>query len=224
MLHASVIDISFIHYHQIKMVFGDIIGLHGIEHFSLDLVNPAGEMLFFSSTPQHAFEICSQGLAEYDGIICPEYYKNFEFYWWNEAILNKVHSEKIRKIREERLGLRYGFMLVRKWNDFYLIYSFATKKFDQNFQSHVINRINLFLQIGDYAYSNMRETYQLYCGNYESPVIEKFYTFQGGKPPDRYTENHSFTNELKNKIEPCSNERPDNIIIVDFNRKSHILS
>src|SRR5262245_38660084 len=112
MLHKDVLNISFMHYYQIKKVFSDILGLDGIEHFSLDLVNPSGEMLFISGTPQHAFEICSRGLGKYDGIISPAYYENFEFYWWNDAA-HKAYAQKIKNIREGYLGLRNGFMLVR---------------------------------------------------------------------------------------------------------------
>ena len=60
MLHHDVLNISFSHRHRIKNVFGDFLGMNGIEHFSLDLVDPKGEMLFLSGTPQHAFEICKR--------------------------------------------------------------------------------------------------------------------------------------------------------------------
>lgn len=216
MLHNDVLNISFTHLHQIKTIFNDILGIDGIEHFSLDLVNPMGEMLFFSGTPQHAFEICRRGLGKYDGIISSTYYENFEFYWWSEAA-HKAYSDKIKKIREGYLKLKHGFMLVRKWNDFHLIYSFATKQSSPHFQSQVINNINSYLRMGDYAYSRMRETYSIYSGEHEPPLIEKFYSFEGGKPPARYTEN--FT--LINKLEESSNS--NDLITVDFQQKKRIL-
>src|ERR1700733_9945921 len=146
LLHKDILYISFKHRRIIKKVFDDILGIDGIEHFSLDLVNPNGEMLFFSGTPQHAFEICKRGLGKYDGIISPTYYQNFEFYWWNDAA-HVAYSDRIKKIREGYLGLKYGFMLVRKWNNFHLIYSFATKQSNPHFQSLVINKINSFLKM-----------------------------------------------------------------------------
>lgn len=218
MLHSDVLNISFAHHHQIKTVFGDILGIDGIEHFSLDLVNPAGEMLFFSGTPQHAFEICRRGLGKYDGIISPKYYENFEFYWWNEAA-HKAYSERIKKIREGYLGLKHGFMLVRRWNDFHLIYSFATKQSDPHFQSQVINKINSFLKMGDYAYLRMRETYSIYSGSYEPPLIGKFYTFEGGKPPARYTNNYVSPNINRS----CQINNSNDLIIVNFHEKKRIL-
>ena len=98
MFHNDVVNISFAHHHQIKTVFSDILGIDGIEHFSLDLVNPAGEMLFFSGTPQHAFEICKRGLGKYDGIISPNYYKNFDQVD-DEAILKILRPKEEARTR-----------------------------------------------------------------------------------------------------------------------------
>ncbi len=172
-------------------------------------------MLFFSGTPQHAFEICNRGLGQYDGIISPKYYENFEFYWWTDAT-HKAYAEEIRKIREDMLDLKHGFMLVRKWNNFYLIYSFATKKTDPTFQSVVVNKINSFLKMGDHVYSLMRETYSIYTGNYSPPVIESFYSFEGGKPPARFTKNFS-----KNETN-TSTDKHNSLILVDFYGKKRI--
>jgi len=219
MLHSDVLNISFRHLYQIKSVFGEILGIDGIEHFSLDLVNPDGEMLFFSGTPQHAFEICHRGLGKYDGIISPTYYENYEFYWWSEAA-HKAYSDEIKKIREGYLGLKHGFMLVRKWNNFHLIYSFATKRSDPHFQSMVINKINSFLKMGDYAYSRMSETYAIYTGNYEPPLIKEFYSFEGGKPPARHTKD--FTLAVKSEV--AEKSYSNNLIVVDFSARKHILS
>lgn len=212
MFHREVLDISFKHRYTIKTVFGDILGMEGIEHFSLDLVNPDKEMLFMSSTPQHAYEICKRGLGKYDGIISSDYYENLEFYWWDDAI-HKGYASKIKEIREGLLNLRYGFMLVRQWNNFYLIYSFATKKPDLCFQSTVINNINQFLKMGDYVYSRMRDTYAIYSASHIPPTIEKFYKFEGGKPPARYTKDFIIDFKKENEIIQTANTQPNNIIM-----------
>lgn len=218
-LHHDVLYISFYHRRLIKLVFGDILGIDSVEHFSLDLVNPDGEMLFFSGTPQHAYEICRRGLGKYDGIISPEYYENFEFYWWNDAA-HKQYANKIQSIREGLLGLKHGFMLVRKWNNFHLIYSFATKQSDNHFQSLVMNKINSFLEMGDYTYSRMRETYSCYSRNHEPPAIEKFYTFEGGKPPARYTKNYK---NIVVNAETGTEQLNNNLIFLNFKEKKKII-
>jgi hypothetical protein len=100
-------------------------------------------------------------------------------------------------------------MLVRHWNNFYIIYSFATHRKNSDFQSMVVNNLNQFLEIGDYVYSNLRDEYTKYCFNFEPPIIEKFYPFVGGTPMPRYTKNYK---------EPDRN----NVIFVDFKNKNSI--
>jgi len=211
-LHKDVLTVSYLHRFQIKKTFSDILGLDGIEHFSLDLVRPDGEMLFLSGTPQHCFEICNRGLGKFDGIISKEYYTNFEFYWWNDAS-HKAYSQQIKQIRENIIGLKHGFMLVRKWDNFHLIYSFATKRNDNDFQSQVINKLNSYLKMGDYIYKEMREIYYDYCGFYEPPQIESFFPFEGGIPPSRFTQN--FLKKTKNFFSPDTSF-PSNIIKFNF--------
>lgn len=199
MIHKEALEISFKHQYKIKKIFSEILGTHDIEHFSLDLVNPDSEMVFFSGTPSHAFEICNRGLGEYDGIISPEHYENYEFYWWKEAH-HKAFANKIQAIRSGILGLKYGFMLVRKWNNFHLIYSFATKSRNLEFQTKVINSINDLLRVGDWAYEEIRPLYANYSGIYEPPKIDVFYQFEGGKPPSRRTKKFLVTKKNKTNI------------------------
>ncbi|MFT3741396.1 MAG: hypothetical protein QM752_01745 [Gammaproteobacteria bacterium] len=209
-LHKNVSTLSFVHRYQICAVFKQILGIHDIEHFSLDLVRPDEEMLFLSGTPSHGYEICKRGYAQYDGIISPEYYQKHEFYWWKNAC-HKKYADKIAEIREGVLNLKYGFMLVRKWNDFYLIYSFATKRHNLDFQSKVVNNINELLRMGDFAYMELRNIYAEYCGDFTPPVIDTFYAFQGGEPPARYSKDYQLQNAI---YKPESN-----IIHVDFKNK-----
>lgn len=206
-LHQDILNVSFRHRYQIRSTFKEILGLCGIQHFSLDLVTPDNTMIFFSSTPTHGYEICKRGYGQYDGIISPEYYEQFEFYWWENAS-HKAFSDKITAIREGVLGLKHGFMLVRKWNNFHLIYSFATRSKDPHFQSMVVNNVNELLKMGDFAYMEMRQAYADYCVQYDPPIIERFYRFEGGPPPARYTNNYKL----------AGTSRLNNVTQVDFKR------
>lgn len=223
--HKEVLNISFRHKYQIKKVFKNILGLYNIDHFSLDLVMPSGEMVFFSGTPSHCYEICRRGYGQYDGIISPDNYENYEFYWWENTYHEKF-SDKITQIREGVLGLKNGFMMVRKWNDFYFIYSFATKHRDLKFQSMIVNNINKLLEIGDFCYTEIRQIYAEYTGDLEPPGIEKFYPFEGGRPPPRYTENFLLKNEvlINGKTQESIMQPNDagKIIVVDFKNKIRI--
>jgi len=194
MLHKDVTQISYAHRYDIFSVIKNILKNDLIQHFSLNLVRPDGEMLFFSGTPSHAFEICNKGFGNYDGIISPENYQNHELYWWKDASHKKYQNE-IEYIRKGILKLHDGFMLVRKFNDFYFMYSYAFKKNYENIDKLVKDEINTFLQLGDVAYMKLRDIYKGYCGNYVPPKIKRFYPFQGGVPCNRI-ENKSSDNNI----------------------------
>lgn len=205
-LHKDLLNILYSSYYQTKKTTDEIRGLFGIDHFSLDIADPNGMMLFFSNTPAHGFEICKRGYAQYDGIISPRHYKSHEFYWWKNAA-HKKYSDKIEEIRQGVLGLRDGFMLVRRWNGFYIIYSFATRTKSDDFKFSVVNNLNEYLAIGDYVYDNLRAEYSRYCTDFDPPTIEKFYPFEGGEPPARHTKDYK---------KPSG---PNKIILIDFRDK-----
>ncbi len=218
-LHQRVLTISYEHRYQIRRLFKEVLGLYDIDHFSLDLVSPAGEMIFFSGTPSHGYEICSKGLGEFDGAISPEYYQQYEFYWWKDVV-HKRFGEQINYIRDVKHQFRHGFMLVRHWNDFYLIYSFATKSNKANFQSTIINNVNHLLSVGDYLYNSMRDVYAEYSGAFTPPKITQFYPFQGGKPVARYDDEHAVITSqvVQHPLRPVV-RAPQLKLIVNHNHK-----
>lgn len=186
MLHPKVLTISYERSYEIKQRFKEVLGLFQIKHFSLDLVRPDGQMLFFSGTPSHGYEVCSKGFGAYDPTIAPENYKNKEFYWWHE-LEGVRYVNEIEYIRQIRHGFKYGFMLVRRWDDFYLVYSFAAGKVSKNFIERIENSINELFEAGDYVYNSMRDIYAEYTGVYVPPLIDKFYPYVGGPPVARYS-------------------------------------
>lgn len=187
-LHKDVLTISYKHRFEIRKVFREVLGIHDIDHFSLDLVNPQGEMVFLSANPSHGYEICARGYGIFYGATSPEYYENYEFYWWKD-VKHRAFSHEINHIHDKH-GFRHGFMLVRQWNDFYLIYSFATRSEDPHFPSLIINKLNELFGLGDFIYNEMRDTYTEYTNDFTPPHIEKFYPFQGGMPPARYSNDY----------------------------------
>jgi len=186
MLHPEVLTISYKHRYEISKRFKEVLGLFQIKHFSLDLVRPDGQMIFLSGTPSHGYEVCSKGFGAYDPTISPENYKTKEFYWWHE-LQGVRYVNEIEYIRQIRHGFKYGFMMVRHWDDFYLIYSFAAGKVSKDFVSRIENSINELFEAGDYVYNSMRDIYAGYTGGYVPPLIDKFYPYVGGPPIPRYS-------------------------------------
>jgi hypothetical protein len=181
MLHPDILTISYRHRHTIRQAFKDVVGFKNIVHFSLDLVRPDGQMVFFSSTPSHGYEVCSKGYGAYDATISPEYYRNKSFYWWDE-VKHKRYSREIDYIKRVRHGFRHGFMMVRKWDDFYLIYSFASSSDSRRFVEQVEDERDHYLSLGDHIYSSMRESYSEYTGDFVPPKLDRFYPYRGGQP------------------------------------------
>lgn len=181
MLHPDILTISYRHRYEIKKSFKDILSYFNIDHFSLDLISPNGEMLFFSGTPSHGYELCARGYSAYDATVAPENYKNREFYWWDEVSQQKYSSE-INYYRKVRYGFNRGFMMVRHWDGFYFIYSFAARDKSDQFMDRVTSEINELFEAGDQVYNAMRNVYYEYTGDLEPPVIDKFYPFKGGEP------------------------------------------
>ena len=103
-------------------------------------------------------------------------------------------------------------MLVRRWDDFYMIYSFATKKLVKDFSLNVFNNINAFLKLGDAVYNDILDIYGSYCDkDTPPPAIDTFYPFEGnGKPPQRHSKNQILT----------LNNNDKSIITVDFKHKT----
>lgn len=189
MLHPEVLTISYKHRYEINRRFKEILGFLSIDHFSLDLVRPDGMMIFLSGTPSHGYEVCSKGYGAHDPTISADYYQNNEFYWWHDVKYG-IYEKEIQYIREVKHGFRYGFMLVRQWDDFYLIYSFATVQRSRRFIEYVENAIDVLFEMGDHVYNSMRELYSEYTDDFVPPLIDKFYPYEGGKPKPRYSNYH----------------------------------
>ncbi|MFN3234784.1 MAG: hypothetical protein ACE365_05180 [Gammaproteobacteria bacterium] len=186
MLHQEAGNISFRHQFEIRNALKDALGYLGIIHISMDLVRPDGEMIILSGTPSHAYEICSRGYDRYDSTISPEYYQNHSFYWWYN-VEHKGCGREINYIRRVKLGFFYGFMLVRRWDDFYLVYSFAAGRKEANFIEKAYDSLNDLLRIGDEIYMNLRGLYAQYTDEFVPPLIDQFYPFVPGKPIPRYS-------------------------------------
>lgn len=188
MLHKDALKISYQHRYKIKTVFKEVLGIYDIHHFSLDLIDPSGKMVFLSANPSHGYEICARGYVPFYGPILPDYYQTYEFYWWRD-VRHKAYAEQIEHIHSKH-GFRHGFMMVRHWNDFYLVYSYATRSDDLHFTSLVVNKLNELFGLGDHIYNEMRQVYSEYTEEARPPYIDRFYPFQGGVPMARYSDDY----------------------------------
>jgi hypothetical protein len=181
MLHRDVLTLSYKFRYEIMRALDGVLGYLGLTHFSLDLVRPDGEMLFFSGTPSHGYDVCVRGFGGYDSTIAPESYQNHSFYWWDQVQHTRFGRE-INFIKKVRHHFECGFMLVRYWDGFYLIYSFASDHSGPDYQNSILEARDQLLQAGDHVYTLLRDIYSEYAGAFVPPLIHTFYPFIDGKP------------------------------------------
>jgi hypothetical protein len=171
-LHKDILLISLYEYKCIKKAYSSVLGLNAIDHLSINVVNPSGEMVFLSSTPYTGINVCNGDLWLYDSSIHPNTYENKEFYWWDDCYAPKMRTI-IKKEKEIKHNLQFGFVFSKKVENFYLLYSFATKEKDPEIKKLIEQYKSTFIDMGDYCYSEIKPIYEQYSGCYQPPTITK---------------------------------------------------
>lgn len=171
-LHKDILLISFYEYIDIKKAYSAVLKLNAIDYLSISIINPAGEMVFLSSTPSMDINIYKEDLWLYDASVHPATYQNKKFYWWDDYYLPE--KRKILKQEKEiKNNLHFGFVCTKKVEKFYLLYSYATKEKDPEIKKLIEEYQTTFVDMGDYCYSRIRTIYKKYAGNYQPPLINK---------------------------------------------------
>jgi hypothetical protein len=170
-LHDEASTLSFREKFKIMQSIRPHLGHLRLGHISLDLCSPDDVMLFLSSNPTTGYNICSTPLWKMDGSISPTYFKNNCFYWWDDAYIADA-ADAIMVRKESAHGLSRGFMLCKKVNEFYFVYSFGLEQNHDDNERFVQEHRDAYMLIGDKVYADLRDVYQKYCPNFEVPVIE----------------------------------------------------
>ena len=171
-LHKDILSISLYEYKCIKKAYSAVLGLNAIDHLSINIVNPSGEMVFLSSTPHTGINVCSSDLWLYDSSIHPNTYENKSFYWWDDCYFPPMRSV-LKREKEVKNNLHFGFVFVQEIEDFYLLYSFATKENDPEIKKVIERYKNTFVDMGDYCYSEIKSIYEQYSAGYQPPTISR---------------------------------------------------
>lgn len=166
--HKQVSEISFLHYAKIRSAYAAILSLDKIGHFALEIANPQQELVHLSSTPAIVHNLCSSMLWRYDKNISPTFYKNKDFYWWEEGYCN-AHYLDLKIVRELNHGLLGGFTFVKRIEQFHLLYSFGIKQASEQELLVLLSGKEELIQMADQCYEAMRELYAKYAGQNQSP-------------------------------------------------------
>jgi hypothetical protein len=99
----------------------------------------------------------------------PTYYESLDFFSW-EQCYDLRFSERMKDQMERRFQITFGFALVRKIGDFYVVYVFATKGQKMALLEKLTDKSSFF-QMGDHCYELLRSTYSQYAEMYYPPRL-----------------------------------------------------
>lgn len=167
-IHQKSQTISIENYWQIKKVFKEIIGLNYIDHFSIGIVDPDHNRVNISYTPSILYNACAEGWLRFNGALSRTYYEIFDMFVWDHCY-DKRFFNKIKFLMEQRYGLTIGISLVKKINNFHLVYCFGTKQDKHLLFDSIAENKKHFLAMGDHCYHLIKNIYIDYCHDYDLP-------------------------------------------------------
>ncbi|ODN40941.1 hypothetical protein [Piscirickettsia litoralis] len=171
MLHEEAHHISYKYAYILRKVLNQILGLYSIDHMSINIQNPENEMIFFSSTPAHAYEICKAGFGSYDGIITPQNFINKSHYWWDDVNHLKF-SDEINAIRKRKMKMHDGFVIHHEEDGHHILISCASRS-KKNCSDIFTSNVNEIYQLGIDCYNELIDIYKIYSINHPPPRIQK---------------------------------------------------
>lgn len=157
-LHPEILTILYEHRRYIKSVFFELNGLYDICHFAVTIINPSKEIIVFSATPNIEFNLIKRELWQEDLCFSPELESTNKLCWWDfnqEEFLSK-------KIKLENNRFTQGFTILRRVNNFCLLYSFATKSLRTDLKSYYESNCFGLIDLGDYFFKSIRPLYLSY--------------------------------------------------------------
>lgn len=182
-LHDKAKQISFTHKNIIQPAFKRIVpsGI-GIDYFSLNIVDKNNILSCYSSSPSLEFNLFSQDLWIHDGIYEVSNHIEGTFRFWDELYSSQFQNI-LKTEKQLRFGFLYGFYIMKKINDLFVIYSFATKS--QNDRSIFQNSTNPLSSIGDYFFNETKSLHTEYTN------ISNFQKTENSKPILKLVVNNS---------------------------------
>ena len=114
-LHPKILDILFEYRRDIKNIFLNINGHYDIAHIGITIIDPANEMIAFSSTPNIEYNLIHQHLWKRDHCFSPRPHHNNRISWWDTQI------EEVDEIKLKNNKFTVGMTITRQVNGFCLL-------------------------------------------------------------------------------------------------------
>jgi len=173
LLHADILNILYEHRRFVAKIYRDIMGFYNISHIGLSIVNPAHELVVFSTTPNIEYNLISNQLWTQDCCFNPSIGQSNKFSWWgdNTSNLSDNQQNHLNKIKLLNNNFTLGMSIARNLQGFDLIYSFASKSKQPDLQAYYATNLPRLIEIGDFFYKSMRPLYLPYSPSFEPPDV-----------------------------------------------------
>ena len=171
-LHQDILLMSFENQWHIRRVYKEIIGLNGIDHFSINIVSPKGEMSIISYSPSIIYQIFQDGTYLYNGSISPTYYESLDFYTWDQCYDKRFYSQ-VKTSLQTKNGIDTGIVMVHRAFGFNILFSFASKQHNSELLANSAENNKDFLKMGFHCLDLIKETYSQYYESNEMLFIKQ---------------------------------------------------
>lgn len=153
--HPTAERFLFEYKREVLTVFSHIIGLYELAHLSIACINKNNEVLFLSHTPAIEYHLITSYLWHADQLHDPLFYKGNQSRLWNELYTEKNYQE-LYYVKQTKHHFSFGFSIPLKRDDFYLIYSFATKAQHINPYLYFFDKQNTLIKMGNYCFDKLK--------------------------------------------------------------------
>jgi hypothetical protein len=171
-LHKDALLMSFQNQWQIRQVYKEIIGLNDVDHFSINIVPPSGEMSIISYNPSIVYKIFKDGTYLYNGTISPTYYENLDFYTWDQCYDRRFYS-RVKFSLQVQNGIDMGVNLIHREFGFNILFSFASKREHSDLFINAVENNKKFFEMGFHCLDLIRGIYSQYHEGNEMFLIKK---------------------------------------------------
>lgn len=147
--HPNLLDLLFAHRSTALKVFGDVLGLHEIDHVAIARINCNHEMMILSSTPALEFNIFNSNLWRFDN--------TYAYHWLNlntsatwESLYESERFDELYYVKQLKHQYTLGISFVSKQEEALFVYSMASKKNDSE-TKNLFQKNTDFYKIGQYC-------------------------------------------------------------------------
>ena len=163
-LHKDALLMSFENQWRIRKIYTEIIGLNEIDHLSINIVDPNGEMSIISYNPSIVYKIFKDGTYLYNGTISPTYYENLDFYTWDQCFDKRFYNE-VKNSLQIKNGIDTGIAMIHREFNFHILFSFASKRKNGDMLADAIENNQQFLKMGFHCLESIKDIYSQYYEN-----------------------------------------------------------